>query len=254
VRRATRHPSVAAKHFGAFSQGPASPLLATWRAADGRLLLDDRELGISIQELIHDIRDYPAGRFVIRQAESEDLLLRIKERQSTGQQTLEVREGILELRDALKRRVDGENRAIAGLRLLLSHKYLPDLFRLVWRDQAPIAVRSFVENELRLNVRDVKNLEKVRLFPPGQLGDDNARSCLMPPGGLTAIFEHQAQHRRRWKKAPVETVDEMPDSVKFGHAIPTILDEILKKMEEGMSPEEVEHRGLLDIVAWRYSF
>jgi hypothetical protein len=254
VRRATRHTSVAAKHFGAFSQGPASPLLATWRAADGRLLLGDRELGISIQELIHDIRDYPAGRFVIRQAESEDLLLRIKERQSTGQQTHEIREGILELRDALKRRVDGENRAVAGLRLLLSHKYLPDLFRLVWRDQAPIAVRSFVENELRLHVRDVKDLEKVRLFPPGQLGDDNARSCLMPPGGLTAVFEHQAQHRRRWKKAPVQTVDEMPDSVKFGHAIPTILDEILKKMEEGMSPEEVEQRGLLDIAAWKYSF
>lgn len=112
VRRATRHPSVAAKHFGSFSQGLASPLLATWRAAGDRLLLDDRALGISIQELIHDIRDYPAGRFIIRQAESEDLLLRIKECQSTGQQTLEVREGILELRDALKRRVDGENRAV----------------------------------------------------------------------------------------------------------------------------------------------
>lgn len=79
VRRATRHTLVAAKHFGTFSQGPASPLLATWRAAEGKLLLSDRELGISFQELIHDIRDYPAGRFVIRQKESEDLLLQIKE-------------------------------------------------------------------------------------------------------------------------------------------------------------------------------
>jgi hypothetical protein len=147
VRRARRHPLVAAKHFGAFSQGPASPLLATWRAAEGKLLLSDRELGISFQELIHDIRDYPVGRFVIRQKESEDLLLQIKELQSAGEQALENREAVLELRDMLKRRVDSENRAVAGLRLLLSHKDLPDLFRLVWRNETPLAVRSFVPRD-----------------------------------------------------------------------------------------------------------
>jgi hypothetical protein len=92
VRRATRHPLVAAKHFGAYSQGPASPLLATWQAADGKLLLADRELGIAIRELVHDIRDYPAGRIVVRQKESEDLLFQIKERQSTGEQSLDNRE------------------------------------------------------------------------------------------------------------------------------------------------------------------
>lgn len=253
VRRATRHPLVAAKHFGAFSQGPASPLLATWRAAEGKLLLGDRELGISIQELLHDLRDYPAGRFVIRQKESEDLLLQIKQRQSTSEQTFENREAVLDLRDALKRRVDSENRAVAGLKLLLCHKYLPDLFRLVWRDEAPLVVRSFVENELRLQVRDVKNMEKLRLLPPG-FGDDEARSCLMQPGGLSAIVDYHAEHRRRWKKSPGQTVEEMPERVKFGYAIPTILDEILKKMEQGMSLEEVERRKLLDVTAWRYSF
>ena len=39
VRRATRHQHVAAKHFGSYSLGPASPLLATWRASAGKLLL-----------------------------------------------------------------------------------------------------------------------------------------------------------------------------------------------------------------------
>lgn len=140
------------------------------------------------------------------------------------------------------------------MRLLLFHKHLPDLFRLVWRDQAPIAVRSFVERELCISARDVQNLEKIRLFPPGHIGEEGARSCLMPPGELSAIFDHQAEHRRRWKTVPVQTVDELPDSVKFGHAMPTIVDEILRKMEDGMSPAEVEHRGLLNIVAWRFDF
>lgn len=153
----------------------------------------------------------------------------------------------------LKRRVDRENRAVVGLRLLLSHKYLPDLFRLVWRDEVPLAARSFVENEIRLSVRDVKDMEKLRLLPPG-LGEEDARSCFMQPGGLSAIFDHQAEHRRKWKKPPIETVDEMPDAVKFRYAIPTILDDILKKMEEGMSLEEVDRRKLLDLTAWRYVF
>jgi hypothetical protein len=69
VRRATRHQDVAGKHFGSYSSKPASPLLATWRSSAGKLLLDDRELAIAVRELIHDLRDYPAGRILFRQQE-----------------------------------------------------------------------------------------------------------------------------------------------------------------------------------------
>lgn len=74
----------------------------------------------------------------------------------------------------------------------------------------------------------------------------------MPPGALSAIFDQQTEHRRKWKKPPIETVDEMPDAVKFGYAMPTILNEILKKMEEGMPLEEVDRRKLLDLAEWSY--
>jgi hypothetical protein len=46
----------------------------------------------------------------------------------------------------------------------------------------------------------------------------------MQPGGLSAIFDYQAEHRRKWKTSPMQTVEEMPDGVKFGYAIPTILE------------------------------
>jgi hypothetical protein len=120
VRRATRHGHVAAKHFGSYSSGPTSPLLATWRASAGKLLLADRELGIAIRELIHDFVDYPAGRIVFRQKESEDLLFRIKQLQATGGQSLDDREAVLELRDKLKARRNREDAVVTGLRAVFA--------------------------------------------------------------------------------------------------------------------------------------
>src|SRR5437868_6988585 len=52
----------------AYAQSSTSPLLTTWRASAGKLLLEDRELRIAIRELIHDLQDYPSGRIVFRQA------------------------------------------------------------------------------------------------------------------------------------------------------------------------------------------
>jgi hypothetical protein len=131
VRRTTRHPHVAAKHFGSHSRGPSSPLLATWLASAGKLLLDDRELGIAIRELIHDLGDYPEGRIVFRQKETEELLFQIKQVQRERNQCLTHRERVLELRDELKMVRDLEVAVVAGLRLLLGHKHLRDYVRFV---------------------------------------------------------------------------------------------------------------------------
>jgi hypothetical protein len=142
VRRATRHTHVASKHFGSYSPGRASPLLATWRAKAGKLLLDDAELKIAIRELIHDLEDYPSGRIVFRQEESEGLLFQIKRLQAVGGQSLDDRKAILELRDKLKVLRDRENNVVAGLMLLFGHKELKDYVRIVWASTTTYSGKS----------------------------------------------------------------------------------------------------------------
>jgi hypothetical protein len=149
-------------------------------------------------------------------------------------------------------RVDRENKAVAGLRLLLGHKHLPDLVRFVWERHAPLLVRSFVEKEIDAKLQNVVDMEKLRLHHPG-LKDEPPRAVFMQPGAMSAIFEHQAAHMRRWQKRALDVVDELPDEVKFQYAIPTILDEVLSKMDEGVLLEELERRKWLDISAWKFS-
>lgn len=111
------------------------------------MLLDDRELKISIRELIHDLLEYPAGRITFRQKESEDLLFEIKQRQAAGPQSLDNREAVLKLRDKLEMLRDREAIVIAGLMLLFGHKDLKDYVRIVWEKHASLLVRSFIEQE-----------------------------------------------------------------------------------------------------------
>lgn len=159
VRRATRHNNVAAKHFGPFSTGPATPLLATWRAANAKLLMNDDELAISIKELIHDLIDYPAGRIILRQQETEDLLFQITNRQAAETDTLADRIAVVDLRDKLKILRDRERAVAAGLQLLLGHKDMRDYVRIVWEKDAPLLIRSFVEQELDPDGSNVTGLE-----------------------------------------------------------------------------------------------
>lgn len=102
-RRAKKHRNVAVKHFGSNSPGLASPLIATLRATNHKLQLGERELGIAIREMIHDLSDFPNGRVQVRQRETDDLLFEIKKRQAAPKLSLGEREAILDLRDKLER-------------------------------------------------------------------------------------------------------------------------------------------------------
>ena len=174
---------MAAKHFGSFSSGPATPLLATWQASECKLLLDNRELKIAIRELIHDLLDYPEGRIAFRQ-KSEDLLFKIKQRQAVDPQSLDDREAVLELRDKLKMLRDRKGPS-GGLMLLFGHKDLRDYVRIVWEKHASLLVRSSVEQEINPDFSDVTGLEKIRLHPPGQDGDPIA--IFIRPGGTAHL-------------------------------------------------------------------
>jgi hypothetical protein len=261
VRRATRHQLVAAKHFGSYAAGPASPLLATWRASAGKLLLDDRELGIAIRELIHDLRDYPAGRIVFRQKESEDLLFQIKQLQATGGQSLDEREAVLELRDKLKVRRDREHTVVAGLMLLFGHKDLKD-YVTVWEREAPLFVRSFVEQQIDPDLgimRGVEPLEKIWLHPPGYVHapgylENLSLSLCMPPADIQAIFDHWRSLTQRYPEPPTNNINELPNDVRFRHAVPRVIREIVSEMGRGVPLEELERRKWLDISVWNFRF
>ncbi|MER9229115.1 restriction endonuclease [Mesorhizobium sp. M0664] len=250
VRRATRHQHVAAKHFGSYSTGPASPLLATWRASAAKLHLDDRELGISIRELIHDLIDFPAGRIVVRQQESDEVLFQIKTLQATTSRSLKAREAVLQLRDKLKVLRDREVAVAAGLRMLLGHKTLRDYVRVVWEEHAPLLVRSFVEQGLDPHFDVVTGLEKIRLYPPG-LSADQSIAVFMPDADVGSIWRHQAHLRKQYPNVATDNVDEMPKPIKFRHAIPAVIRAVMSKLEEGVRLEYLERDQWLDMYAWR---
>src|SRR5271155_3346379 len=54
-----------------------APLLGPWFASQGRFELAGEELLVTCRELVHDLRDFPDGRIVLRQRESDDLVARL---------------------------------------------------------------------------------------------------------------------------------------------------------------------------------
>jgi hypothetical protein len=252
VRRAARHQDVATKHFGSYSAGPASPLLATWRASAGKLLLSERELAIATRELIHDLIDYPSGRIVFRQQESEDLVFKIKRLQAAHKQSLDRREAILELRDRLKVQRDCERAVVDGLMLLFGHKVLRDFVSIVWTEEAPLPVRSLVEQGIDPNLAIVTGLEKIRLRPPGY-GDDLSVAAFMPAADIQTILNHQIALKRRYPKLAANNISDLPKDVQFRRAVPAVIRKIVAKMEEGVTLEEMERDKWLDMSGWKFS-
>ncbi|WP_095089660.1 hypothetical protein [Mesorhizobium sophorae] len=256
VRRATRHQQVAAKHFGSHSTGPASPLLATWPASAAKLQLNDRELGISIREIMHDLIDFPEGRVVVRQQESEDLLFEIKKLQATTSRSLKGREAVLELRDKFKARRDREVAVIKALRLLLGHKIFCDLMWVAWDDQAPLLVRSLVEQGLDPNFSTVTGLEKIRIYPPDHppgFGDDQSIAVFMPGAEVGSIVRNQWHLQKQFPNLETDNIGEMPRPVQFRYAIPAVIREVMWKLENGVSLEEMERLQWNQMHRWRIS-
>ncbi|SFF23918.1 hypothetical protein [Methylobacterium sp. 13MFTsu3.1M2] len=250
VRRATRHNNVAAKHFGPFSTGPATPLLATWRAANAKLLMNDDELAISIKELIHDLIDYPAGRIILRQQETEDLLFQITNRQAAETDTLADRIAVVELRDKLKILRDRERAVAAGLQLLLGHKDMRDYVRIVWEKDAPLLIRSFVEQELDPDGSNVTGLEKIRIHPPGTQPEDSI-AVFMPGSEIAAIFQHQTDLKKRYPTINADIISELPSNAQFAYAIPRVLHRVIWNLSEGISLKSMEEKEWLDMSSWK---
>jgi hypothetical protein len=249
-RRAKKHHNVAAKHFGSYSTGPASPLIAAWQAANYKLELSDRELGVAIREVIHDLSDFPNGRILIRQKEADDLLFLIKERQAAPKPSLNQREAVVDLRDKLVRLRNRERTAVAGLKLLFARKPLSD-YMSVWRDHAPLFVRSFVEQELDPDSSNIKGLEKIRIFPPGAAPEDRI-AVFMPPQDISSIMQHGRELRGRFPNLETNNVSELPKPVQFKWAMPALVRAWISALEVGRSEDDLERVGWFDSEKWRF--
>ncbi len=256
VRRATRHPNMAAKHFGAYSSGPATPLLASWRASGAKLLLDEDELAVAIRELLYDFREFPAGRIAFRTKESDILRFDIRSLEAGGSLKIEVRRKILALREKLYVETGAEECVVAGLELLLSHPDLSEYLRAVWEEESPLLVRSFVEQQIDPHLADIKHKDKIRIFPPLELAE--------PAGSDIAVFMPIAEHaqalhyswelKTKFPRLDVEKVSELYKPVQFGYAIPAILRRIISGLRRRMPIEVFEEAKWLEFHRWKVSF
>lgn len=251
-RRAKRHPAVAARHFGAYAAGPNAPLLATWRADAGKLLMADDELAVAIRELIHELREFPEGRIVFRQRESDDLQLKIQVLQAGTKGAIHEREAILAERDALKMLEDRERRVTRGLGLLLGRDPLRDEVRFVWDEHAAAIVRAFVEQEIDPEHDVVTGLEKIRLLPPDD--PDNPIAVYVPPCEIGVMWDFAHSLERRYPELDTDVIGELAPSVRYGHAIPAVLSRVTTRVAEGSSLEDLVRRKWLDMHAWKVEY
>ena len=141
VRRATLHDRVADKHFGPGGGAPRAPLLATLFTSGGRFELKGKDLALTCRELAHEFRDFPAGRILLRQRESDEIVAKLTSYNGRPL-TIAEREARLELRDELAIRQDREARLSQGVRLLLADPTVASWMFTIDRDygDAPRAV------------------------------------------------------------------------------------------------------------------
>ncbi|QBL92319.1 hypothetical protein KSAC_00710 [Komagataeibacter saccharivorans] len=256
VRRATRHPRIAAKHFGAYSAGQPNPLLASWRASGAKLLLDDAELAVAIRELVYDFREFPAGRIAFRKQESDDLLLKICKLQAGASRSLERRKMVVKHREELYIHTEDEESTITGLKLLLGHPDISEYVRIVWEKHSPLLIRSFIEQQIDPDLCDIAGKEKIRLIAPQALPD--------PAGSDIPVFISKHEHsemvrysfdlKAKYPNLDVETMTELFNPVQFGYAVPSIIRRIVRGIRSGIPLCAFEEAKWLEFHLWKASF
>lgn len=251
-RRATLYPAVADKHFGAGGIGSREPLLATWYASGGRLELKGAKLAVTCRELAHEFRERSGGRLVLRQRESDDLAAALAASQG---RTLSVqqRRAQLALRDKLANQQEGEARISRGLTLLLGDPAIASWIFTVYRDtsDAVCAVTGFVNHELDPEKAFVKD-GTIRLRVRAPRHPDIWQSHYISRAQVSSILRlKQARSEKFGPGGHTETVDELPEQIRGGEAIPAVISAILRQLDDGQSLEELRKMGILEIGSWR---
>jgi hypothetical protein len=253
VRRATSDSEVADKHFGPTGgDTPRSPLLAVWMMSGGVLEKAGRELELSVAELAQDLRDMPAGHFVIRQRESDAIVEKLKAFERPGLSPA-LRQQRINLREELRILADREARAVHGVRAMLAGPDIAPWVLQVWRPSlAHVSVAAYVRDHTGGAVGNgVSNW--LRLYPPNDYLRERRHSVRVTKEEATSVMGAEQKHLAKYKKPITPSVDELPDAVRARAAIPRIVQGILEfRTLDRLTEEQIRALGAFDVGQWKY--
>ncbi|WP_436288941.1 restriction endonuclease [Variovorax paradoxus] len=253
VRRITLEPTVAHKHFGAVGGAQPEPLLATWFIKAGLLNFTDREFELATEELALDLEDHPNGRVVIRQFESEELLLQIQALEAS-ERTDQVRQQWIDMRKQLRVMAAREAQAVRSLKFLFQTPGLKDSLRYSWEKQMPMLVRGVVEGMFGpIGITAPNDFSEMRLWPPGKPHRDVLRriTVYLSAEQVDDVLEARRRHLAKWKNPMADAVGELPESA-LHDAFPAIVRRLLRNIDDGESIEELRAAGWLDPASWAF--
>lgn len=251
VRRVSLDPDVANKHFGPSGSAHRSPLLGSWFLSQGQFEKPRLELNLDLRELIQDFRDWPNGRAVFRQKESDALLDQIA---ALGDNTAKTpdRHRRISLRDELHRLQRREASAALAVKMMLTDPELQSWLGQVWPPEKTVqSIRSLVlDVVVPYSGGDSSNTRYLRLFPPSPA--DTHISARLDDAAITAIRNIEAWRLNKFGKTLTDTVDELPDDVRASFAVPRIMRGVVEAMlEDFRTVDQLKEMGWFQLGRWR---
>lgn len=250
VRRVTLQQEVAAKHFGAINGAAISPLLATWFVNQGKLEMKGENFDLAVQELALDMQDWPRGRIVIRQRESDALLEKIKSFYGDAL-SFKRRKERLALRKQLRSRVEDEHAVARGLSLIFTDPDLSEALVKLWEEETSTMIRAFVEDLMDNSLFVQANMSELHLWPPG-IKIPEQRIKLRYPSILYAdVINLKECNRAKWGKPLMDSVMELPPSLRAGYAVPAILRRIMSRLKSDGTLDSLKAEDWLSLGFWQ---
>jgi hypothetical protein len=250
VRRATLHPAVADKHFGARGSAARSPLHAVFYLNKGRLEATGEVLALSVRELIQDFRDDPCGHVLVRQRESDALVNQIAALGNPPQTTRD-RKTRISLRDQLHRLERQEARAAEGVRLMLTDPEMTDWLLEVWDPAIAVqAVISFLDREaVRAFTETPPGAMHLRMSPKRE--PTKRASALLLRDDVAIMQAKMGERFRRYGQTLTNTVMELPESILGRLAVPRLVRDIVESQQEDrLTHDQMRAEGRFDLGSW----
>ncbi|RUR67351.1 hypothetical protein EJP67_09790 [Variovorax guangxiensis] len=267
VRRVARFEQVAKKHFPIRGgQDEFSPLLATWYANDGKLELTGNDWHFAVAELGEDLHDWPTGRVIVRQRETDAMEKELQELLRSSSMSIAARTKRMRLRRELRYKKSREQRIQTLIRMLYSNERLR--FYMLDLDESGVdareILRALIEDELHLGDH-THQTEKIRLSPPSPHLLEGPRTSSsvwaddipvhMPSEELRKIWEAERDFPKKYNGNKIaRVVSELPVTVRCAYAIPAIVRRIIRVMQEDQkSLSQMQLAGYLDLNLWKYT-
>jgi hypothetical protein len=253
LRRATKDPQVAEKHFGPNGGAPRSPLLGTWYTKVGRLEKTDAELSLDFRELWQDFLDWPTGHIVIRDREADSLIEKIA---SLGESPTSavVRERRFELREqlaSLRRRAEATE--VGVTRMCTMPELRTYLYRVKQPKLAAECISGFIHEQMAApGTKSDEIALFLRMNPPNNLRSERL-SAVLDRSALKSIDAIKAERIKVFGKELTTSVDELPDDVFARIAFPRIMRGIMEALgdEERLPMSSLIAEGWFNIAQWQ---